>query len=331
MARWTPTLASSALVALIALAPAPCAAQDRASAEELFQLGKAAMAKNELLKACGYFQGSLKADFALGTLLNLAICHEQAGRVASAWGEFRTLEERAKQANPPQVDRAKFAHDHAEALRPRLSRLRIILSPEAKALPLTVKIDGVPAQAELFDAGIPVDTGKRIVVASSSGYEDYPQTIAVDDEKMTLEMTVPPLKPKSASADKTPPSNNASLDDIDRLAAAKSQRTLGFVVGGIGAASLAVGGVFGFLAVKASNDSKCAGCINGSPELDNAESAYKRARTFAWVSDIALLAGVAGLGAGALLIITAKGSNDTKPSVTALSVGPNGVAIGGTL
>ena len=62
-----------ALAAALLLLPAAAAAQDKASAEELFQLGKAAMAKNDLAKACNYFQGSLNADFALGTLLNLAI------------------------------------------------------------------------------------------------------------------------------------------------------------------------------------------------------------------------------------------------------------------
>ena len=112
-------------------APSSAVAQDRASAEELFQLGKGAMARHELLKACNYFQASLTAEFALGTLLNLAICHEQAGKIASAWAEYRTLEDRSRQETPPQLDRAQFAHDHAEALRPRLSRVRIVVSPEA--------------------------------------------------------------------------------------------------------------------------------------------------------------------------------------------------------
>src|SRR4051812_32290570 len=135
----------------LVVAAAPAAAQDRASAEELFQLGKATMARHDYTKACGYFQASLSADFALGTLVNLALCHEESGKIATAWGEFRLLEERARKANPPQTDRAELAHQHAEALRPRLSRIHIVLSPAARAhRGLAVKIDGIVAQPELF-------------------------------------------------------------------------------------------------------------------------------------------------------------------------------------
>ena len=71
----------------------------------------------------------------MGTLLNLALCHEQIGKIASAWGEFRSVEQQARAAVPPNENRAKLAHDHAEALQPRLSRIKIIVPPEARACP----------------------------------------------------------------------------------------------------------------------------------------------------------------------------------------------------
>ena len=256
-------------------------AQNRASAEELFQLGKGAMARQDYTKACGYFQASLSADFALGTLLNLAVCHEQAGKVASAWSEYKVLEDKAARATPAQNDRAKFAHDHAEALRPRLSRLRVVVAADDKAMKgFTVKIDDAVAQPELFDVGVPVDVGKRVVTATAPEHETWTQNVSVDDEKMKLDVTIPALKvvPKAPPPSTRP--DPAQLAEVERKEAAKSRRTLGFVVGGIGVGSLAVGTVFGILAVGAKKDTACGnGCILGSGEFTNAHDAFTPAPT----------------------------------------------------
>jgi hypothetical protein len=309
------------LAGALMLGPSVAQAQDKASAEELFQLGKAAMAKNDLTKACAYFQGSLNADFALGTLLNLGICLEQAGKLASAWGAFRSLEDKARQAGPNQAERARYAHDRAELLRPRLSRVRIVLSPEAKAMNgLTVKIDGVVAQPELFEAGVPVDPGTRGVVVSAPEHDDWTQTVTVEGEKQKLDLTVPGLKlspvmPKPAAPPPPPPPS--------------STRTVGFVVGGIGAASMVAGGIFGLLALGASKDSKCDGCIEGSDELSDAKGAYSRANAFAWVTNIAIGVGVVGLGVGTALVLTS--GSGAKKKTARLVVSPNGLGVGGTL
>lgn len=312
---------SALLVGALMLAPSLSAAQDKTSAEELFQLGKASMAKKDYSKACAYFQGSLNADFALGTLLNLGICLEQAGKIASAWGSFRTLEDKATQAN--QAERAKYAHDRAEALRPRLSRVRIVLSPDAKALNgLTVKIDGVVAQPELFEAGVPVDSGSRAIVVSAPEHDDWTTSISVDGDKQKLDLTIPGLKltpvvekPPTVITKTAPPPS--------------STRTVGFVVGGIGAASLVAGGIFGLLAIGANKDSKCDGCVEGSDELTNAKAAYSRANAFAWVTNFALGLGVVGVGVGTVLVLTS-GSGEKKKTARLL-ISPNGLGIGGTL
>lgn len=341
------TRASKALVALFvgsaltswtSLAPA----QDRANAEELFQLGKGAMARQELVRACGYFQASLVAEFALGTLLNLAICHEQAGKIASAWAEYRMLEDRARRASPPQLDRAQFAHDHAEALRPRLSRVRVLLSAEAAATPgLVVKIDGAAAAQELFDVGVPVDSGKRKLSASAPDREEWTQTFAVDDERLRLEVTIPPLK-RNSPIGVAPASASVDLAEFERLSEERSKRTVGFVVGGIGLASLAAGGVFGLLAIGAAEDAKCPPTCyttnedrtGPNPLLLDAKDAYDRVNTYGWVSNLTLGAGLIGIGIGGYLVLTASAGPRKRPSIGA-SVVPlsNGgaVTIGGVL
>lgn len=319
--------------------PSPVMAQDRANAEELFQLGKAAMTRQELTKACSYFQASLAADFALGTLLNLAICHEQSGKIASAWAEYRTLEDRARRATPPQVDRAQFAHDHAEALRPRLSRVRIVLSPEAAAIPgLVVKVDGVTVAPELFDAGVPVDVGKRTLSASAPDHADWTQAIAVDDERLKLEAKIPALERRAAKPALTaPPSTSAAIAELERVSEERSKRTVGFVVGGIGLASLAAGGVFGLLAVGAADQAKCPPTCyttndqrtGPNPVLVDAKDAYDRANVYGWVSNVTFGAGLIGVGVGTYLVLTAGSSSNNKGSDLRASVVPlpNGGAL----
>jgi hypothetical protein len=309
-----PTRASKACAILaIALLVGPALAQQRANAEELFQLGKGAMARQEYTKACNFFQASINAEFALGTLLNLAMCHEQAGKIASAWAEFRTLEDRARRATPPQTDRAQFAHERVEALRPRLSRVRILLAPEtASTMGLVVTIDGVGVAPELFDGGVPVDLGKRKIAASAPERQEWTQVLTVDDERLSLEVTVPALRRATAPAT---PASAASIDlaEAERLAAQRSQRVVGFVAGGIGLASLATGAVFGLLAVHSAAQAQCpAPCFNttetGSPNtaIHDAKDAYDRANTFGWVSNVTLATGVVGLAIGAYLVLTAK-------------------------
>jgi hypothetical protein len=278
--------------------------QERASAEELFQLGKAAMARQDYAKACPYLQASLEAEFAMGTLLNLAVCHEESGKIASAWAEFHTLEDKARRATPPQVDRAQFAKEHQEALYPRVSRLRIVLSPAVKTTGgLVVKIDGATVAPELFDVGMPVDLGKRKVTATAPEHEEWSQVVAVDDERLKLEVTVPELRPgKSKSAHPV-----VDLAEVERISAVRSQRAIGFIVGGIGVAALGTGAVFGVLAVSASNDARCAApCFKDSGAFRSANDSFDRMNTFGWVSNIGIAAGLIALGVGTYLVLTAK-------------------------
>lgn len=329
MIRASITVTSALLVALT-LASSPARAQNKAAAaEELFLRAKAEMAAKDFSKACKDFQASLNAEFALGTLLNLASCHEQEGKLASAWSEYRTLEDRASQATPPQHDRVKYAHDKAEALRPRLARVRVVLSPAAKELgDLAVKIDGTITPAELFDAGIPVDTGKHSVTATASQHDEWTGSVDVTADKQRLEVTIPALV-----ATKVEPAPVASAPVVvaPPLAPEKGDhRTVGYVVGGIGAAALATGLVFGLLAIGPANDAKdCtgAGCPKDSDRLQRANDGYDKANTFGWVSNIALIAGAVGVGVGTVLVLTSGSGADKKSA--RLVVSPNGAAIGG--
>ncbi|MEJ7735736.1 MAG: hypothetical protein WKG00_41925, partial [Polyangiaceae bacterium] len=58
-------------------------ADDRASAQALFDAGKLLVADGKYAEACPKFEASFTLDRTLGTLLNLADCHEKVGKVAT--------------------------------------------------------------------------------------------------------------------------------------------------------------------------------------------------------------------------------------------------------
>src|SRR5690242_5233362 len=82
-------------------------ASDRALATELFQQGRALMAEKKLDQACPKLEESMRLDPGGGTLLNLAICHEEQGKTATAWSEYAEAIALAQRDGRP--DRQKLA------------------------------------------------------------------------------------------------------------------------------------------------------------------------------------------------------------------------------
>src|SRR5262245_20159289 len=88
--------AASASIALALLSPAVSRADEAEDrADRLFRQAQEKMAANEIDAACRLFAQSLEADRAIGTLLNLAVCHEKQGRLATAWSELVEVSNRA--------------------------------------------------------------------------------------------------------------------------------------------------------------------------------------------------------------------------------------------
>jgi len=149
------------VLAGVTLLPPSAAAQDAASAA-LFKAGKALMAKGDYAAACPKFAASYKLEPALGTLLNLAQCHQKEGRLATSWSEWRKAAAQARATSDG--PRAALAARRATALEPRLPMLRINVWGNAPEL--TVTRDGEPVDAAMYGVDVPVDPGKHTVVVA---------------------------------------------------------------------------------------------------------------------------------------------------------------------
>jgi hypothetical protein len=171
---------------------------DAAMAESLFREGKRLMGENKPAEACPKFAESFRLDAGLGTLLNLAACHEAEGKLASAWAKFTEAETRARREGDNA--RAAFAAAHGRALEPRLSRLQIVLAPGAGTEGLDIAIDDRHLSSAAFGLPMPVDPGKHHVTASAPGKKPWSADIAMPAEGQTLPVTIPVLE----AADATP-------------------------------------------------------------------------------------------------------------------------------
>jgi tetratricopeptide (TPR) repeat protein len=98
-------------------------ASDSVVAQALFDDGKRLMAAGNVVEACPKFEESQRRDPGTGTLLNLAACYEQSGRLASAWSTYLAAAFSAHAAGD--AAREALARDGAQALEPRLSKLVI--------------------------------------------------------------------------------------------------------------------------------------------------------------------------------------------------------------
>jgi tetratricopeptide (TPR) repeat protein len=194
-----PTGCRTALVGLVVLACAMLApgaaraepsAADSALATLLFDQGRALIAEGQVPEACQKFAESQRLDPGGGTLLNLARCHEQEGRLASAWSEFQAAQSLARDGNRP--DREAEATYRISALEPRLSRLSIVVPAAADITGLVVERDGRELGRGAWSTAIPIDGGEHVVRATAPGRQPFTLSIVIGREldQQTIEVPI---------------------------------------------------------------------------------------------------------------------------------------------
>ncbi|WP_437312396.1 hypothetical protein [Sorangium sp. So ce385] len=281
-------------------------AADKALAEGLFQDGKKLMDEGKLTEACPKLAESQRVDPTVGTLLNLAVCHEKEGKTASAWAEFK--EASALAATAGQQDRSQFAAKRAAELEARLTRLVLEIAEAAPGMSITLNGQQLSAAAAT-GSGIPVDPGTATIEAKAPGKQPWSQQVTLEPGPSAPRVVIPPLADaavqRPAQAAPPPPAPVVRPGPARPEASGSPVRTLGFVAGGVGLAGLGVGAVFGIMAIQKAGDVEV-GC-SGNFGCSRADvEANERARTTAMVSNIAAGAGLLCLGAGVAMVLLSR-------------------------
>jgi hypothetical protein len=291
---------------------------DRALAEELFRQGQALMLEKKFADACPKLAESQRLDPTAGTLLNLGVCHEKEGRLASAWAEFNDAKALAQRDG--REDRVAFANEHIAAIEPNLSRLKIELSPGAETPGLEISLDGNVLGRPTLGVAAPVDPGAHQVSAKAPGKLAWKADVDVPTGPATRDVLVPVLVNAALTPEETaaitprPPAEGKS---------GATQRYVAYGLFGVGVAGIAVGTIFGLQAIAKNDDSNAQGCTGNDCTHDAAEL-RRDARTAGNISTVAFIAGGAALAGATVLYLTAphdRGAPSTGARVRVLSAG----------
>ena len=163
-------LACSLLAATLAF-EAVAAAQGSDPAEALFNRGLTAMEKGRYSTGCPDLAESQRLEPHVGTLLNLAACHEREGKVGSAWVEYQKALTAARAEG--QAERAKLAAARIKVLEPRVPWLRISSSAED----ITIALDGGALEHAAWDHEMPVDPAAHVVTAERRGAKVFEERV----------------------------------------------------------------------------------------------------------------------------------------------------------
>jgi hypothetical protein len=283
------------------------AADNAALAESLFRHAKKLMQEGAIAEACPKFAESYRLDSTLGTLLNLAVCHEQEGRTATAWAELHDAAARA--ARNGERERAAFAREHADALEARLSRLIIRVSEPRPGLEVRLD-DGLLGQAA-WSTAMPVDPGVHKVDVKAPGHQSWSRPVTVAPGPQTQELVVPPLVPAVAAAAPPPPApvprppsvETAVVPPSSSERAPRSSARLGagWTAAVLGAGGVAAGSYFGLRTLSKQKivRQQCQGTLCSATGLAADDDAHVAAR---W-SNVGFAAGAVSLGAAAYLLL----------------------------
>lgn len=315
---------SAGLLPALLLTVGAARASDPALAEALFQEGKRLSAAGKHAEACPKFEASYKADRTLGTLLNLADCHERTGRIATAWAEWNEAIEKARKLGD---DRDSYAAGRRDELTPRLPKLRVAVTRPVPGLDVYRGDTRIPRGA--YDTPVPVDPGAHeISVRRGDAVLDRQTVTANEGAVASVTLDLAAIDQAHPAATPPPPAGSPGTAPPhgDVPPPTSSQKTIGFIVGGVGLAALATAGVFELVAIshknKADEPDQCVNKYCSSEGLDSAD----RADTFAELGQWVGLGGLVVTGVGAALVLTAPSAPERERARIGVApwLGPDG-------
>jgi hypothetical protein len=201
----------------------PASAQsDEQKADDLFRQGQDRLQIGFTREACELLSASHRLDPALGTLLNLALCHEKEGRIATAHREYVAAASWAKERR--EDEREQFARQRAAALEVDIPKLRIVIAGAPRNL--RVELDGRTIELSELESDMAIDPGHHRVEVTAEAKRAWRKgDLHIDRRSRTL---------LQVALDDPPPADAPVATSTNRPVA-------GYVAGGVAIASLGTG------------------------------------------------------------------------------------------
>jgi hypothetical protein len=305
------TASSIAAISLVlGVAAAGRAFAQNAAAETLFSDGERLLREGKTAAACDAFEASNRIEPRAGTLINLGLCREQNGQLASAWSAYKDAIARVKDPN-----KKKIAEDRVAAIEPRLSYLTITVADDSRLDGLVVTRNGRPVDSALWNRAFPVDGGSYALGGTAPGHVDWSSTIEVPKEAGKISVEVPRLNdaPKLVAPASTVPApvtpQPALVDERPEAPGMfTGKRKLAVGVAAVGVVALAGGVVLGLQARGMRDDAfaLCPDPATPCPDGDRANDLISSGRSRALLANVSYgVGGAALIGAGVLWFLGA--------------------------
>jgi hypothetical protein len=285
----SPLLPLLSCAALAVLWSAAARADDKAQCFDAASQGQTLRDQHKLVDA--------RAEF---TICARTVCPKQVSKDCTGWLE------QVERALPTVVLAARDEAGH-------------------DVLDVTITVDGKPFAGKLLGEAVPVDPGVHVFhFETASGAKGDQQLLVregVKNQAITVTVAAAPGPAPTPTPTPTPgvpasppPAAPAAPDHETPATGAAPWRTIGFVAGGVGAAGLALGAVFGVLAMNHKNDAQCDATNACKP------GPLSDARSAATVSTIGFVAGGVLAAGGVALVLWAPGAR--APDTQALRLVP---------
>lgn len=302
-------------LALEGASPEPTLRENKAAAEVLFEEGKELVRSGDFAAGCIKFEESQALDTGLGTQFNLADCYERLGRLASAYAMFMEVAATTRQRG--QLEREALARQRATSLKPRLSRLVIVIDGNEATPGLSIARNGTPVGSAQWGVPIPVDPGQVRVTVTAPDKLTWEVMVDIQSEGQSEQVVVPNLRPASSVAvvhvSGRQPSGAPFLDQT------KNRVALGLF--GAGAVGI---GLFTYFGLK--SESKYRSTDASCDSNDRCQASALRTRKSAYDAgvnaNISLAAGAACLLAGGVLVLLEGPQNQEQARSTRVRAAP---------
>jgi hypothetical protein len=320
-----------------------------AVAEALFQQARALAGQEKWAEACPKFAESQRLDPKLGTLLNLAHCHEQEGKTATAWAEYTSAASLARRVG--RKDREDFARERVEDLEKKLAH--VVIRMEAPPPGLRVLLDDKPIDAAALGTPLPIDPGKHVFTATAPGKKGFSAEVEVPPSPVEIPLALPVLEPDATSPANpanpatppeppgpppntrpppltrpAPPSGTPPVSAVPEDPRRRRARILMLTGFTVGAAGAVVGAVTGIATLAKADEilPNCNGLQCSTDQADNIATANLLANVSNvgfGVSAMFMVAGIWGV------VILPKARNTQNPVAVTPFVGPGEIGVRG--
>ncbi len=242
---------------------------------------------------------------------NMALCEEKLGKLVAALGDYELAAADARAEKADQV--AEEVEGRLESLRQRIPKITVKRGAGAEAA--IIAVDGVSLGDQVIGTPMPTDPGPHTVEGKAPGFKPFRQSVRLAEQQSeTVEIVLEP--------EPSPPPNLVGGAQLPS-GGSRGARVAGFVIGGVGIASLGASGIFfGLRAGKISDLDKV--CPDRQCPSSAQQSDIDAGKLYTTIANVTLAVGVAAVAGGVVLVLTSGSSSE--PSV-ALAPAPGGAQL----